>query len=389
MYKWTCIMIVSMSFVLAGCSSDDDPAVSQVTASLTTVNGKLKAVSDMVGGVSSSSVASAPVPLMNNQITPFATGIAGVWTTNPGVIPLSNSGTSSLKQWIIDEFDENFVNSNGAKVTFAGRMSNALSMFCFLGLSGIPVDTTNLPIPGTYNFTLTALMLNACGESSTELAGTTITLTSSSPADTSVYDRKINITFPGQESCPFKIQARINAQFINIAETEDQSCDGRDHASLAVFTHDKTTLVSKFYYISKAFSGYPSGFEVYRGYLNEVTDEAYVIGFYGGDDNGDTTFPNGISFVTVGKPVAGGTFALSVQSINNTIADNVYQGCIDSSLNVASDNTLNCSLTGYDATNTHANVVQDLYDDYNSRADIFNMSETASVGFNDHTDIDD
>lgn len=386
--KWIFLAFAVSSMMLAGCSSSDDGGgASQASLAITTINSKLSAVSDLVGGVSSSSIASTQIPF-SNDVQARATGINAVWTNATGVGSLYDGNSYSLKQWMIDEFDENFVNSNGAKVTFAGRIANGLSVFCYLAYTGLAVDAKNLPVAGTYNFSISQFMATACGDGG-DVVGMPVTLTVTDTTDDTTYDRLLSFTFPGAESCPFKFYARINTEVISLAQSEDQNCDGRDHASLTVFTHDRATLVSRFYYISKAFSGYPSGYEVYRGYLNETTDEAYVIGFYGGDNDGDTTFENGISFTTVGKPSAGGTVALSVMSINNTIADNVYQGCINSGLSVATDNSLNCTMTGLDATNTHPNVVQDLYDDYANIASIYNMSETISVGFTDNTDMDD
>lgn len=382
------VMCSLMLLLFTSCGdSDESPGTSTnaTATAVTTINGKLKAVSDMLGGSSSSFSQS----LESDGVSLRASGINSVWTTDPGVNPLSNSGTSSLQLWFTQQFDETFENSNGARVTFAGRIANALDVLCYMANAGLSMESsTNLPAVGTHSVTITAAVNTACGGGASDAVGSSIPLTVTATTDTTYYDRLLSFQLPGSESCPFKFYARMNSTAINIADAEDQSCDGRDHASKSIVHHDVSSRVTRFHYFSKAFGNYPSGYEVYRGYLNEATDEAYIVGFYGGDNDGDTTFESGVSFTAVGKPVAGGTVAVSAKSINNTIGDDEYQGCIEpSAMTVSNDNTLSCTMTGTDSAVTHASVVQDLFDDYANRAAVYNIGETETVGFTDQTDI--
>ena len=188
-----------------------------------------------------------------------------------------------------------------------------------------------------------------------------------------------------------RIYAKIDSTAINIAQAEDQTCDGRDHGSRTVFLHNKSTNTTRFMYYSKAFSNFPSGFETYRGYLNETTDEAYVVGYYGGDDDGDSTFDSGVSFTAAGKPSAGGTVAISAHTnfTGNTVKG-TYQACINpTTMAIDTDNSLACSVTGSDASSSHTNVIQALYDAsaYDSLTKLYGIGETTTVGFTDETDI--
>jgi hypothetical protein len=393
-FKRKLLATTSALFLLCSCGDDDGDSAggSSVTydaaQAVTTANSKLKAVSDMLGSASSSS------SLQHGDLSPLASGLAAVWTTDPGVSPLSNMGTSSLQTWFSQQFDETFQNSNEAKVTFAGRISNTLDVFCFMANSGETMDpTTGLPPIGTYTVVLTEAMNTTCGGGiDSEAIGQSVALTVTATTDSTLYDRLLSFELPGSSDCPFKYYARVSSTEVNIATSEDQSCDSsRDHASRSVFTYNASTQVSRFYYTSRAFSDMAmmgTGYEVYRGYLNESTDEAYIVGFYGGDSDFDTDFESGIAFTAVGKPSGTGTVAVSAKSINNTIADGEYQACVNpSDLSIGTDNSLACTLTGTDALSAYTNVVQDLYDDFASRSELYNIGETVSVGFTDSSDI--
>lgn len=149
-----------------------------------------------------------------------------------------------------------------------------------MGQAGLTIDgSTNLPTVGSHSVVLTEAMNTACGGGASDSVGATIPLTVTETTDTTYYDRLLSFQVPGSEACPFKFYARVSSTAINIATAEDQNCDGRDHATKSVIFHDVAARTTRFHYISKAFSGYPSGYEVYRGFLNETTDEAYIVGF--------------------------------------------------------------------------------------------------------------
>jgi hypothetical protein len=317
----------------------------------------------------------------------LSAGLDTVWTTSGGVSDLYNGGTYSLKQWFTDEFNPSYVNSNGAKVTFVGRISNSLNIICYMGALGFPVDSTNLPTVGTHTGTLTTAMATTCGDSSA--AGSSITLTVTATSDTSIYDRNFSANLGN--ACPFLFKARVSSTEINIATSEDQSCDGRDQGSAAVVLYNKTTNKMRFTYISQAFSGFPGGFEFYRGYYDVAGDKAYVLGTYGSDDGtaGSAGLTSHVAYTVVGKPTAGGTAAISAKVLGYTISDGVYNGCVDSSTHVvsSSSDTLACTMTGTDISSPFTSVIVAKRAASSSRADIYNITETTTVGFTDETDM--
>ena len=389
------LLLVSL-FTLSACLSGGGgpevdigpPAEGSNTPSaqaVATANTKLKSVADMLDGNTSASL---------SYTADYLGGRAALstdWETSPGVPSLSNSGNSSLKQWMINQFDETFVNSNNAKVTFSGRISNSLDLFCYLANSGNTLEaSTGLPPIGEHSVTLTQAMNDACGGGvDDDSIGAVINLTVTEVSGSALYNRSLSFEMPGTEECPFQVYVMVQGESFNIATAEDQNCDGRNHASLSVFKYNATTMKSHFTYISKDFSGAGnSGFEIYRGYLNEATDEAYIVGHYGGDSNGTAGGLNGVTYVAVGKPSAGGSVAISANTIGATIPDTFHQGCVDpGDLSIVTDNTVSCTLTGDDASDAFPNLIQATYNDLTAITDLTVLTGTTDVGFTDNSDM--
>ncbi|MCB0348266.1 MAG: hypothetical protein KDD37_05495 [Bdellovibrionales bacterium] len=380
--------LCSMSLV-ACSSSSGGSSTTEFSAGLTTVSNKLNGAASVIN--TSSFVGSisnlGKIPESSGDFSPQSAGLHTVWTTTPGVLGLYDGTEVSLKEWFTDEFDPTYVNDNGAKVTFVGRISGSLDLLCFLSKLNFTTDSTNLPEVGTHTGTLTAAMATACGDESA--AGQEVTMTVTNTTDTSLYDRNFSVDLGN--ACPFLFKARVSSTAINIATSEDQSCDGRDQASSAVILYNKTTDVIRFTYISQAFSDYPTGYEFYRGYYNVGDDEAYILGTYGTDDGtaGVGGLTGHVAYTVVGKPSAGGTVAVSAKSLGNTIADNVYNGCINQTTKAvtSASDTLACTMTGVDVLAVLNGVMVDARDANNSISDIYNITETATVGFTDETDM--
>ena len=376
--------LVSLCLILASCSDNSTSSENAMFSSLSTINNKLASTSALLDSATTTS----------SSITPMAPSISAVWDTDPGVIPLSNTGTSSLKKWLSDQFNDQFTNSNGARTTFTGRIASSFNILCFLSQAGLPIDsTTSLPTVGSHTFRLTKAMGVTCNDTvSDDMLTADITLNVAATTDTSLYDSKLSFLLPGSSGCPFIFYARVSDTFINIAEAEDETCDGRNKESRTIFTHDVANKTTRFFYISQAYGAVssPTGFEMYRGYLNENTDEAYILGFNGGDDDGDSTFESGISFVVVGKPEGGTRTAISAKVINQTISDATYNACVnpvDMTIDGADQDTLICDLTGTSAHGNHTTVIQGSYDANGTQNDIYDVGETTTVGFTDETDI--
>ncbi|MCB0379009.1 MAG: hypothetical protein KDD33_11000 [Bdellovibrionales bacterium] len=376
--------LIVAAFGFAACSSDSGSTSSSnaMTESVSTVSTKLKAVADVLANSASDELDS------QWDITPFA-AMSGVWETANGPRDLNDGTATTMKQWFIDEFNEDFKNSNNAGTTFAGRIKNSLDIFCFMAQAGVPIDN-NLPSVGSHSLTLTSAMADTCGGDISQ-DSMDITMTVTETSDTTYYDRKMSIKLPGWDSCPFIFYARINSSSLNLAQSEDQNCDGRNQASKSIFHLDKTTSKARFYYISKNFDNGNQGFEVYQGFLSENDDQAYVVGYYGSDNVGSTGLSDGVAFTVAGKPSGGGsTAAVSanvIGSAGNSVSAGTYDGCINSSTLAVVSDSLSCDVTGSDASAAFTNVVQDLHDDYSAIGDLYNIGETTAPKFTDETDV--
>lgn len=389
------IFIIPFSLI-AACSSDNSstPAsqTSEISTSITTISGKLNSMAGMIQGTSSSSLSFAP-----EYVGERATGLSTIWEdTNSKVASLFNGSTYVLKQWFIDQFDESFQNSNGAKVTFVGRMANTLDILCYLGNAGVSTGSDNLPPVGTYNLVISAAMNTACGGgASDDMVGQTVVVTSEATTDTTYYDKKLSFQLPNDTSnqCPFVYYARMNSTALNLATAENQNCDGRNHASRSVFHLNKATDEALFVYFSKNFDAAAnSGFEMYRGYINTTAADAKIIGFYGGINGVTTPFTSGIGFTAAGSPDDSGDVALSVLSISNAeLADGTYEGCVTKSDLSVTDAFPNCGKTGVSigtaSSGAFQTAIDDEFDVFTNINQVLAVGETTTPGFTNTTDM--
>ena len=384
-YSMTALLFVAL--ITIGCS-DDVPTAVSIKSATTLATAKVSAIGNLVSDEDARSAQPSRAALADSFDLLRATGINAVWTTDPGPASLKGgSDTNSLQLWFERMFDVDFQNSNESKVTFAGRVSGALDVFCYIGEMGIATDSSGLPSVGTYTVTLPASIVTNCGASS-DTAGLEITMEVTATTDTTLYDKLFSVNL-GNE-CPFKFLARANSSDINIATAEDQSCDGRDQSSQTIFRYNAATQVSRFTYISQAFSSNEAtaGHEFYRGFLDESADEAYILGHYGTATNANSiTGQNGVSFTAAGKPTAGGTVALSVRSAGGGIANGEYNGCISiSDSSVATDNSLTCTITGTDISTAYT-VVTSVHGEHTAIADLYGIGATTNIDFTSKTDI--
>lgn len=359
--------------LLAGCGTTNTAGPS-FTSSLSLVSTKISKTADIIGE-------------STRQASASRIGFGSEWTQAGGVNALSNDGTETLQAWMSHMFDPSFVNSNSAKVTFAGRISNGLSVLCFIANAGITADASGLPADGSHTVTVTAAMATACGltREGSDIVGQSITLAVSTPTDTTIYDKIFSASLPGSEDCPFKFQAKATATDVNIASAEDQNCEDRNQASGSIFRYNSATQISRFTYTSQNFDSGSRGFEFYRGVLDEAADEAYVLGIYGGTTDG--TLSSYIAFTAAGKPTAGGTAALSVRTLAQSIDSNMKNGCINTSTNaLGTDDTLTCTLTGTDI-DTAFPVINSTKSANTAISSIYDIGATTDLRFTSHSDI--
>jgi len=365
------LLSLGLSFLLSACGTTNS-APPSFSSSLALVSTKISKTADIIGEARS-----------NKQTS--RTGLDSVWTDD-AIMALSNTGTETLQAWIGHMFDPSFTNSNDAKVTFAGRISNSTSILCFIANGSIPSDDTGLPAAGTHSVTITEAIATTCGLSrGRDVVGQTISLTVETPTDTSIYSKSMSAVMPGQEACPFKFLAKVTADDVNIVTSEDQNCDSRNQASAAIFRYNATTQISRFTYVSQNFDSGSQGFEFYRGLLNEATDEAHVLGIYGGQTDG--TLSNYVSFTATGKPTAGGTTALSVKLLGQSVADGIYNGCIGATSNaVVTDDSLACTVTGTDISSAFS-VITSSKAANTEIASIYNIGATSDLRFTSASNI--
>jgi hypothetical protein len=358
---------------ISACSSSSSPSLQDA---LTNIESQLATASSLIGDSSSEvSLALAINPQRE------ATGIASVWATT-GVASLFNGADVTLQEWFEDEFDPSFVNENNAKVTFAGRISNALKILCYMAWSGLPLDSDLLPAVGTYDLNVTDSMQVACDGDENETFAVNLVVTAVPGDSISIFD-KYFVAKIGDSECPAKFYIRNDFTNVNIATAENQTCDGRDMATRAIVVMEDG--MTRFEYISQAFSGDSNGFEYYRGYVSE-SGESRVLGIYGGDDIPSLT--NYVAYTASGDTSGDFTTALSVRLADQTIPNGDYNGCVSSSTGaIVSDNSLECTgATGTDISSAFG-VISSQRSANSEVADLYDLDASVDISFSGSSDI--
>lgn len=365
--------LIIFSLGISACSSSSRPGLQDA---LTNIEAQLATASSLIGD--SSSQSSLAIAMTDQR---EATGIASVWTTT-GVGSLFDGSDDTLQNWFADEFDPGFVNNNDAKVTFAGRISNALNILCYIAFSGLPLDSDLLPAAGTYDFNVTDSLQVACDGDESETFSVNLVVTSVPGDSISIFD-KYFVAKIGDTECPFRFYIRNDVQNVNIATAENQNCNGRDVGTRAIVRMEEG--MTRFEYISQAFSGESTGFEYYRGYVSDG-GESRVLGIYGGDNLSALT--NYVAYTAAGDTSGDFTTALSVRVNDQTIANGDYNGCISSSTgDVVSDNSLECTgATGTDISSAFG-VITNQRAANSEVADLYDMDASVDISFSGSSDI--
>ncbi|PRC90710.1 hypothetical protein [Solimicrobium silvestre] len=296
----------------------------------------------------------------------------------------------SLKNFMGQALDPNFLNSNGASTTLFGRLKQASTIVCALGnlLPAAQIDTDGLPIVGSLTLSFPAATTNiiyqpisAGGCSApTDQAGASLPLTVT--AVTSANYAKQIIIAPLSVIAWLKLDTTAGS--LNVMTLEDQRNNGRYAVDRAIanITGINTPGSGKtlFEYISigsnvagstncYANGGWQCSYEYHRVFIDEAANGAYLVSNFGspGDQSGGIGTPTSfLQYTAVARPsdlktcTSGGTcsgsLALSFtangqQEVNSNIVypsvGNDYEGCVnllDRSL--ASSGALTCSITG-------------------------------------------
>ena len=304
------------------------------------------------------------------------------------------AGLESLKDYMGQALDPNFLNSNGASITVFGRLQSALMVPCALGQLTTTLDTDGLPPAGALTLSFPGDTTNAvyqapasggCGLPS-QLAGMSISGTVTAVSG-GAYAKKIVMATPGGTSSVVWVKLDTTAGTMDLMTLEDQR--PQRYAADRAIVHMSnlgTAGAAKiaFEYVSmgsadgsnsdSCFSdagGWSCDFDLHRGYIDEAADVAVLVSTMGSpstssDATGTATPTNYIRFTAAAKPSAlaacttgtscTGTLALSVTADgqqmpsgagNYPSAGNAYAACVNlTSRSITTDDTLACDVSG-------------------------------------------
>jgi hypothetical protein len=179
------------------------------------------------------------------------------------------------------------------------------------------------------------------------------------PSDTTHYDIKsfqaenpfAGFAGPGDPTSPSTGFDRYNSREINMLRAE---MEPGGNISRLMLEFDRTTQVLKMEYFLYAASGGDVTF--YRLYLDQTNDIAKLFSYKGQTGAGaDWT-----RYTVVGKPVAGGTIAVSLDRHGSGLTGGYdRQACVtiaDGAIASGNDNSLACTLTGVDGDAAEAAI---------------------------------
>lgn len=350
--KQLLILCVFIALALSCAKKSDDSSSSSLTVS-NPLTDAVSTINTSAGKMTSLNPSSSFVGLTEEDNIYRAKATQGFteWSTTVTnlIDERTNTGTSP-KEWMGVQLNKNAVRSNDSKISMFGRLEDALSIFCAVGVgvgnsSAYPDNNTySIVLSGTTKTTIES-QCNITVDA--QMDGQTVTLLVEDAATTTVYDKKITITLPGPSTQIYYV--RSNATSINVA-TDEVNGNGLHRTVVA---YDVATKVMKLEYVSAPDAALANGDHVaaYRLYYDETNDVGYMMAMeYSKDVTNVET-----KYIMAGKPqTSGSTFALSFMTSTFTSnAANARQACINSTTGaIASDNTLACSLTGTDVDAT-------------------------------------
>lgn len=332
--------IALLSF-LAGCGGDSSDSLPSFASALDTVSSTLEDMSKL------SPVAAT---LMSTSDFRIMSGFGSDWTSGSVRLPDSSNTSLSIKDYMGKQLDPDAMGDGGSGQEFAlnvfGRFDNSMMIGCALMSVGSSIDaSTGYPSNGTMTITMSSanleIMKSKCGMSDSEatyMASQSptpeITAVVEDATDTTYYDKKITMTLPASMSGSTQyFYFRFNSSEINILNAED----GSSSDSRTLVNMDLTSNVLKVEYYSGS-SGGGANLYLHRLYYDKDNDIGKLTTYYGGASDF-------VKYTLVGKPNAGGTFALSFTSDQTT--DYNGQACVSVSTgSISTDDSLACTLTG-------------------------------------------
>jgi hypothetical protein len=213
----------------------------------------------------------------------YGTGLSAVWTTtNQNFVneKTDPSTTTSMKEFMGIQLDDNAARPNGSAINIFGRVNNAAMIACIIMTASSVSDSASLV--GTSNSitmdasTLAALN-SACkinSETQTQISGKSFGLVHTAPSSTLIFDVKTAITMPAEMGggTQYVYLKWGSGADIAIAANEDNS-NGRTRT---IATYNTTTKILRAEYITKS-KGDGYNFTVHRLYKDETSGVARIF----------------------------------------------------------------------------------------------------------------
>jgi hypothetical protein len=309
----------------------------------------------------------------------------GKWDQS-GTVNGLNWSPVSIKEYLGQSLDSNFVNPNGATNTVFGRFRSTARMLCAIDYLIPKRDQNNLPADGTYalNFSVgpgTDLSNKCSGFANEPVKNFDASITVSTPADSSVYMKKID--FGGINQAGMGAYITVNDKAVRIAGYEVQD-NGHVGRSRTLLDYDRINDVVRFEYLSQQFD-LNSGVELQRIFIDGKNEKAFLLGHSGGSTGQGNI---GLHFIAAGSPVDAKrqSIAVSVGVLGQQIADQEgLNACADASNgNIISDDSLDCQVTGIDVAG--ATGIAASFTVHAQPSDL-DVSETMTPAFHDASDF--
>ena len=421
--KWACSagfcskisIATALTLMLAACGSGSSSnTVSSVTPT-PTVSGLSSAVTQFQSTVSGSTphvVNASPLTAFLRSMNPLdrlfdvlgekayastVLGLGSIWDPESGgallsgdlgILNLYNGNTTiSVKDYMGEALDPNFINSNKASTTIFGRLKLATMVTCVLSHLVTSMDTDGLPVAGPLSLTMPLStsdpVYTTCGLPAMMAGMSLPSLTVAKVTSGSNFTKSMTMSL-GTSTVTLYLKLDVTAGVFNFMNVEDQSTGGSSGRNAV----DRTIVMMSglntaghahtlFEYANMGYSGtrngapscYTSGqwscsYEFHRGYIDQATDTSLILSNDGnpGDASGGTGAPaEFVQYTAAGRPVelaactassCAEDLALSVGMIGQTAA--ISRAPITSTNGVDYNACVNVSTRGIDADNTLA-----------------------------------
>ncbi len=281
----------------------------------------------------------------------------GIWDQAGSVLGL-NWQQVSIKEYLGEALNSHFVNPNGANVTAFGRFNSSVGQLCALGIALAEQGVTGIPADGQYPFTIdigpgTKVSSQCEGFSNSPAMSLTGTLSVSTPSDTSVYMKKLELLNAGMN--PGFMYLTYSDQWIRIASIEHN--DQFLESNRTIAEYDRVNNIVRFEYLSQSFQQ-GSAAEFHRIYMDGTNNVGYIISHTGGtDSNGHSQY---LHFAASGTPsdATRQTVAISVgiKGQQSGLADSEgLDACVNASNGaITNDGSLVCQTTGFEVSTATA-----------------------------------